>query len=79
MSGILTLALSTCVMLAVFVAVLIGEKRYAKRTKDFFARTNPQIDELAKRTQQKYRQRYGKDPTGSFTAYPFRKASGGKG
>ena len=57
------LAVSSLIMLAIFMVIALAEWKGAQRTKDFFRRTEPQIAKLAERAAAKYRARYGKDPT----------------
>ncbi len=58
--------ISTAVLIVVFAAIVWTEIRCGRRTKTSHVETNRQIDDLAKTTFTRYREKFGRDPTGSF-------------
>lgn len=63
----------------VFIVVLMGgialvEHKGAQRSKAFFKRTDAMIEDLTRKVNKKYRERYGKDPTGAHHLYTERDA-----
>jgi len=65
----MTLLLSSLMLLVIFVGIAIVEHRGAKRNKDFFKRSDAIVADLASRVDNKYRQKYGKDPTREMPIY----------
>lgn len=59
----LGIIVSSLVMLGLVVAIVRAEIISGKKARDFIAHNKEQIADLAQRTQQRYRARYGKDPT----------------
>lgn len=59
----LTVVISILSMLVFFMAVFAIEWKSSKRSKAFASRTNQQISNLAQKVQERYRRRYGKNPT----------------
>lgn len=56
----------TAVLAGIIVLIIRAELRCGRRTKTFFATVVPEIDELNKHAMAKYREVYGRDPTGAY-------------
>jgi hypothetical protein len=61
-----TLIVSSLLMLFFFGIIVIAERKCSRRSKDFFKKSDAMISDLAQNAQEKYRARFGKDPTGKI-------------
>lgn len=59
----MTIVISSVILLFIFLGILVVEKRYHQRTDSLIKRSDEMIDDLANTVQEKYREKYGKDPT----------------
>lgn len=58
--------ISTAVLVVVMVAIMRAELRNGRRSKIKQARTDQQIDDLARTTFERHREMFGRDATGTF-------------
>ena len=65
----MTLVLSSLMLLIIFIGIAVVEHRGAKRNRDFFKKSDALIADLSSRVDDKYRQKYGKDPTREVPIY----------
>lgn len=57
------LAVSSVVLLCIFVAILIAERGVSRRSKDVHEKNDEKIQALAQHTHARYVAKHGKDPT----------------
>lgn len=62
----MTLFISSLLMLFFFGIIVIAERKCARRSKDFFKKSDAMIAGLAQNAQEKYRAKFGRDPTGKI-------------
>lgn len=58
--------ISTVVLVVVLAAIMRAELRNGRRSKIKLARTDQQIDDLARTTFERHREMFGRDATGTF-------------
>jgi hypothetical protein len=58
--------ISTVVLVVVLAAIVRAELRNGRRSKIKLARTDQQIDDLARTTFERHREMFGRDATGTF-------------
>ncbi len=58
--------ISTLVLIVVLAAIVRAELRSGRRSKIKLAKTNQQIDDLARTTFEQHREMFGRDATGTF-------------
>lgn len=59
--------ISTGILVVIILWIVKSQWQFGRRSDDFFAHTGAEIDQLRERAIDKYRAKFGKDPTGSFT------------
>lgn len=58
--------ISTATLILVLIALIRAEIRGGRKSKTVLRETNQQINELAKTTFNRFREKHGRDPTGTF-------------
>lgn len=66
MTGDIGIWISTFVLIAVLAAIVRAEIRNGRRSKIVQAKTDQQIDDLARTTFQRHREMFGRDATGAY-------------
>lgn len=63
----MTLIVSSVIMLLIFGGILLVERKCSQRSKAFLKKSDEMIADLASSVEQKYRAKFGKDPTGKIS------------
>ncbi len=71
----MTIIISSVLMLVLFGGIVVVERRHARRSKEFIERSETMIADLAGRAEERYRAKYGRDPTGKIQTLAFRRKS----
>ncbi len=66
---------SSIAMLILFGVIVVAERKHTKRSKEFFRQSDEMIADLASRAEERYKAKFGKDPTGKIAIL---KDKGGK-
>lgn len=62
----MAIVISSLVMLAFFGIIVFSERKRSKHSREFFRKSDEMIADLASRVEQRYKDKFGKDPTGQF-------------
>lgn len=62
----MAIIVSSLLMLLVFLAIVLVERKCSARSKEFLRKSDVMIADLASSVEEKYREKFGKDPTGQF-------------
>ena len=60
------IAISSIVLLIFFLVIVNIEKRYSEQANKTLKKTNKVLEDLESRVERKYRDKFGKDPTGKI-------------
>lgn len=62
----MAIVISSIAMLLVFLGIILIERKCSARSKEFLKKSDEMIADLASSVEAKYREKYGRDPTGKI-------------
>ncbi len=70
--------IATIVLALIIARIMWVERKCGRKTKDALVSTNEQIEDIKRSVTARYREKFGRDPTGTFTTVEMPKAASKK-